>query len=90
MSSFCCHRRDYQRLVDGIVETTILDETGSAVPLGIPGHLQTDAFYEAEGRYNALYTCNNWAAAILADAGVRVPLWSPFSGAIIDQIRAAL
>ena len=27
--------------------------------------------------------------SVLADAGVRVPVWSPFSGAIMDQIRAA-
>ena len=54
------------------------------------GHLLTsDAFYDAEGRYNALFTSNNWAAAVLAEAGVRVPLWSPFSGPIIDQIRAS-
>ncbi|MEM7443801.1 MAG: TIGR02117 family protein [Pseudomonadota bacterium] len=80
---------NYQRLIAGIVDTTVLDEDGRAVPLGIPGHLDSDAFFEAEGRYNALYTCNNWAASILADAGVRVPLWSPFSGAVIDQIRSA-
>jgi uncharacterized protein (TIGR02117 family) len=81
---------NYRRLVDGIVETTVVDAEGQAVPLGIEGHLETDAFYQAFGRYNALYTCNNWAAAILANAGVRVPLWSPFSGAIIDQIREAI
>ena len=80
---------DYQILVDGIVDTTVLDETGQAVPLGVPGHMETDAFFQAHGRYNALYTCNNWASSVLAAAGVRVPLWSPFSGAIIDQLRVS-
>lgn len=79
----------YQRLIDGIIATSVVDTDGQAIALDIPGHLDTDAFYAAEGRYNALYTCNNWAAGLLGDAGVRVPLWSPFSGAIIDQIRAA-
>lgn len=79
----------YRRLIDGIVETTVVDRDGRAVALNVPGHQETDAFYEAQGRYNALYTCNNWAASVLARAGVRVPLWSPFSDAIIDQIRAA-
>ena len=80
---------NYQRLIDAIVETTVLDPSGRAMPLSAPGYLDIDAFYEAEGSYSALYTCNNWAISILADAGVRVPVWSPFSGAIMDQIRAA-
>jgi uncharacterized protein (TIGR02117 family) len=80
---------DYRRLVDGIVETTILDESGRAVPLHVSGYVDFDAFYEAEGSYNALHTCNNWAISILDGAGVRVPVWSPLSGAIIDQIRTA-
>ena len=86
---FSLSSTDYQRLVDGIVETTILDESGRAVPLDAPGYMEFDAFYEAEGSYNALHTCNNWAISILAGAGVRVPVWSPFSGAILDQIREA-
>jgi len=80
---------NYQRLIDAIVETTVIDRGGRAVPLSVPGYVDTDAFYEAEGSYSALYTCNNWAISILADAGVRAPVWSPFSGAIMDQIREA-
>lgn len=80
---------NYRRLVEAIIETKIRDEGGRAVPVIAPGYVGTDAFYKAEGRYSALYTCNNWAISVLADAGVRVPLWSPFSGAIMDQIRAA-
>lgn len=68
---------DYRRLVDGIVETAILDESGRAVPLGAPGYMDFDAFYEAEGSYNALHTCNNWAISILDGAGVRVPGLEP-------------
>lgn len=80
---------DYRILVDGIVETAVLDEGGRAVALDSRGYINSDAFYEAKGSYSALYTCNNWAISILADAGVRVPIWSPFSGAILDQIRTA-
>ena len=38
-----------------------------------------DAFYEATGRYSVIVTCNEWAREGLAAAGVRVPLWSPFT-----------
>jgi uncharacterized protein (TIGR02117 family) len=81
---------DYLKLVDRIAATVVSDTNGRAIPLAAPGYAETDAFYEPKGSYNALYTCNNWAASILAGAGVRVPLWSPFSDAVMDQIRAAI
>jgi uncharacterized protein (TIGR02117 family) len=80
---------DYDRLVDRIVATAILEPDGRAKPVDAPGYSDFDAFYEARGSYNALYTCNNWAASVLAAAGIRTPFWSTFSGAIIEQLRAA-
>jgi len=80
---------DYRHLVKGIVATTVLDAKGGAVPLEAPGYGDNDAFFEAKGRYNALYTCNNWAASVLSAAGVRTPLWGPFSDGVMNQIRRA-
>lgn len=36
-----------------------------------------DQFFEAQGNYNAVYTCNNWVNEGLKAAGVRTALWSP-------------
>lgn len=37
-----------------------------------------DAFYDANGRYSAAHTCNNWTGDALAAAGVRMGWWTPF------------
>ncbi|QXT37188.1 TIGR02117 family protein [Sphingomonas sanguinis] len=43
-----------------------------------PGYDVYDAFYEANGRYSAAHTCNNWTGDALAAAGVRTGWWTPF------------
>lgn len=78
----------YRRLTGAIAATTRIGAGGRAVPIPAAGYGTFDAFYEAKGRYNALHTCNNWAARVLAEAGVRVPWWSPFSGGVMQQLRA--
>ncbi len=37
-----------------------------------------DAFYDANGRYDAVRTCNSWTGDALRFAGVRVGWWTPF------------
>lgn len=80
---------DYGKLAKALLAAVVTGPDGRAIPVDATGYSDIDAFYEARGSYNALYTCNNWAASVLVSAGVRAPLWSPFSGAVIDQILAA-
>lgn len=42
------------------------------------GYAGYDAFYEANGRYSAVRTCNAWTGDALRFAGVRVGKWTPF------------
>ncbi len=42
------------------------------------GYAGYDAFYEADGRYSAVRTCNAWTGDALRFAGVRVGRWTPF------------
>jgi uncharacterized protein (TIGR02117 family) len=42
------------------------------------GYAGYDAFYEANGRYDAVRTCNRWTGDALRFAGVRVGAWTPF------------
>jgi uncharacterized protein (TIGR02117 family) len=46
-----------------------------------------DRFYVGKGSYTIFYTCNNWTAEALEEAGVRAPIWAPFDGAIFRQLR---
>jgi uncharacterized protein (TIGR02117 family) len=42
------------------------------------GYAGYDAFYDANGRYSAMRTCNAWTGDALRFAGVRVGWWTPF------------
>lgn len=49
----------------------------------IPGYGPTDAFFPARGRYSPIRTCNQWTRDALAEAGVRVGRWTPFSQSLM-------
>ena len=48
-------------------------------PVAIPDahYGRHDAFFEAEGSFNALAGCNTWTARALREAGLRTGLWNP-------------
>lgn len=41
------------------------------------GYGTTDAFFEANGAFNALLGCNTWTASSLRAAGIRTGWWTP-------------
>ncbi|MDO7843307.1 TIGR02117 family protein [Sphingomonas immobilis] len=51
------------------------------------GYFKNDAFYEANGTYSALYTCNTWTGDALKHAGVRVGAWTPFPATVLGWFR---
>lgn len=53
-----------------------------------PGYGANGVFYEARGRYSALYTCNNWTGAALRAAGVRIGRWTPFPASVMALLPA--
>ncbi|MBB1249991.1 TIGR02117 family protein [Rhizobium sp. G21] len=66
----------YARLLDHIEQSfTRID----GQPIAIPGagYGQSDAFFEADGWFNALVGCNTWTAAALRAAGVSTGWWTP-------------
>ena len=50
---------------------------------GVPEHVEgahygaTDAFFEANGSFNALIGCNTWTARALRQAGLQTGWWNP-------------
>ena len=53
------------------------DEAGHLHRIDAPGYGDDDEFFEAEGFYNAVYTCNNWINEGLKAAKVRTAVWAP-------------
>ena len=42
--------------------------------------------FDAKGRYWIGYTCNQWVADALAEAGVEIGSWTPLSGGVMKWI----
>ncbi|MGB3553557.1 MAG: DUF2459 domain-containing protein [Jannaschia sp.] len=66
----------YTRLLAAIVAT----RSGEAP--GQRGLTPTDAFFDAEGRFDAGRTCNVWVGEMLRAAGLRFGRWTPTPQAI--------
>ncbi len=77
----------YRRLI-GHLRASLLGNGGGR-PVLLPGvsHGRLDRFYLGTGRYTAIYTCNEWVRAGLAEAGVRTAIWAPLDWAIFHHLR---
>ena len=59
------------------------DEFGHKIRLLGQGYTPFDDFYEANGNYSLLTTCNGWANAGFKKAGLRTAVWTPFDFGIM-------
>jgi uncharacterized protein (TIGR02117 family) len=76
----------YRRLVDYIRPRFRLDGGGRTIPLIGRGYGDWDMFYEAEGGYSFVFTCNEWTGRALRAAGIRTGLWTPLSQSIMWRL----
>ncbi|MCF8709021.1 TIGR02117 family protein [Rhizorhapis sp. SPR117] len=74
-------KAQYVRLVQQIEGFFRRDEKGNTLP--VKGYGPADKFYESNGHYNVMQTCNNWTGAQLRSIGVRVGIWTPFSQSVM-------
>ena len=75
----------YRRLASYVAASFRRNAAGRTVPLIGRGYGPTDVFYEARGRYNLFFTCNEWAGEGLRQAGVGVGIWTPFTQMIMQR-----
>jgi len=45
-----------------------------------------DAFYEANGNYTCLKTCNTWTNQVLKKAEIKTAIWTPFDSGILKHL----
>ena len=76
----------YRRLADYIRRRFQLDERGRTMPLIGRGYNDWDMFYEANGGYSFVMTCNEWTGRALRHAGIRTGLWTPFAQSIMWRL----
>ncbi len=76
----------YRRLAEYIRPRFRLDAQGRSIPLLGRGYSDWDMFYEAQGGYSFVLTCNEWTGRALRAAGVRTGLWTPLSQSIMWRL----
>lgn len=72
---------EYRKIATAIEARFALDDHHRSQPS--PGYGKDDLFYQANGHYNAFYTCNNWTSDVLQQAGIRIGRWTPFQGGVM-------
>lgn len=76
-TSVTISEKQYESLVEYIDEMFKRDADGQFKQIIDYAYSTNDAFFEANGHYHFLNTCNSWVGRALKAAGVRVPLLSP-------------
>lgn len=80
-------RDQYAELCQFIEQSFLLDKDEGVQLIPDKGYTPDDNFYQAQGVYHALYTCNYWVNKGLKKIGVRTPLWSPVDRGVFYQIE---
>jgi uncharacterized protein (TIGR02117 family) len=88
-----CHKisiskAQYARLVTYISESFKTDGAGHYINIKTNANYgNTDAFYEAKGKYNLFFTCNTWANSALKSCGQKACVWTIFDAGIFRQYK---
>jgi uncharacterized protein (TIGR02117 family) len=77
----------YAELVKYIFNTFRKDENGRFLPIKSKGYTSTDNFYEANGKFSLLKTCNGWTNSGLKAAGVETVAWAPVPHLMMRKLR---
>lgn len=77
---------EYRKLVDFIVGSFAYSQE-KPIPLLGQSYGRDDAFFEAEGYFNALVGCNTWTAAALRYAGLQTGWWTPLPPFLTASLR---
>ncbi len=80
----------YRNMIQYVKDSFRYTQQGELVHIDFAGMPAYDSlnynFYEAEGRYHFLKTCNVWVNNALKEGEVRTAIWTPFSKAIFHQL----
>jgi uncharacterized protein (TIGR02117 family) len=83
MHALALSTRQYATLVNYVERSLVRSDAGPGVNVPGPHYGAHDAFYEANGTYNLFTTCNTWTGRGLAQAGVKVSVWTPLASQVV-------
>ena len=67
----------YARLTAAIRDSFAPDSAGNPQWVPVPGFGETDMFFEAQGRFDILRTCNTWVSRMIRETGQPFGAWTP-------------
>jgi uncharacterized protein (TIGR02117 family) len=83
-----CHKivisaEQYKQLI-AYVQRYLNTPSGRAILIPAKGYDVDDNFYQANGHYSFVKTCNVWTCGALKAAGVEQGLWTPFQSGVMN------
>lgn len=85
----CLSDHELRALNEFVQRSFLRDAHANAIPMK-PGIYGDSQFYEGEGRYHFLNTCNKWVAKGLASAGFSIdPTFTLTSASVLDHLKAS-
>ena len=76
-----------EKLQEYIAAGFKLDSANGKIILAQPGYFHNDAFYEANGDFTCLRTCNSWVNQGLKQSGMKACFWTPFSFRLLSLYK---
>lgn len=86
--AFSMTERQYNQLIKFVDNSMDKDASGKYILIKTDAvYGEDDAFYEANGSYSFLHTCNTWANNALKKSGQKAALWTPTDFGIFHHYR---
>lgn len=84
--SIMISKEQYNRLITYITDSFQKDDSNNFLPIKTDANYgKTDAFYEANGSYSLIHTCNTWANNALKASGQKCCFWTPMDSGIFSK-----
>ncbi|MET3538672.1 TIGR02117 family protein [Chryseobacterium limigenitum] len=81
-------RSQYKDLTKFVEDKFDKDQNGNFILIPTNAvYSDNDAFYDAQGKYSFLYTCNTWSNDALKAAGQKAAFWTPTDSGIFQHYK---
>ena len=77
----------YKKLINYILSSFTENQAGKFILIPGKGYDTNDNFYEAQGTYSFIKTCNTWLNNGLKNSNVKTAIWAPFDKCIFYHLK---
>ena len=77
----------YEKLIQYLTSSFHKNEDSSFILIYVPSKSNYENYYEANGSYNFINTCNNWTNQGLKYIGIKTATWAPFDKCVLYHLN---